>query len=272
MPAEAGPGDAELPGGAVADGMEERESGLWIGTVTKVEGAEGDPPAPAVTDDSQAVTVIMSAWNMHGDHSHGIMANQGPMVMPLNDEMLFPGWSNAFEGMRVGETRKLWAPVDSVVSNQLKKGSPVVIEYVLQGVDEYITLPETLPGADIGEAQLQTSESGLSWYDLAVGDGAAPTATDKVDVEYTGWLVNGTQFDAGTYPVNMQGGVVQGWLEALATNMQVGGKRKIIIPTDLAYGWQPRQGSPIPPGATLIFDIEILRIIDPASPTNDGGK
>lgn len=271
VPAKSGPGDTELPGGTVADGMEERESGLWIGTVVEVEDAEG-VATPTVTDDSQAVTVTMSAWNTHGTHSHNIMTNQGPMVMPLDDAKLFPGWSDAFDGMSVGETRKLWAPVDSVVSNQLAKGSPVVIEYVLQGVDEYITLPETLPGAKIGEAQLHTSETGLGWYDLVEGDGAAPTATDRVDVEYTGWLVNGTEFDAGTYTVNMQGGVVAGWLEAIAAGMKVGSKRKIIIPTELAYGWQPRPGSPIPPGATLIFDMEILKIVGADTPASDDGK
>ena len=273
-PASTGPVVGDLPGGTIiGDGtMSELVSGLWIGTVKESDIED----APTLTDDAQAVSIQMEAWNMHGDHSHGLMPAR-EMVMPLNDKMVFPGWSGALGGMKLGETRKIWAPAGSEISRQLRQpDAPIVLEISLNGIDQYITLPEALPGADVGEAKMQNSDTGLGWYDVVEGEGDSPGATDKVQVHYTGWLVDGTKFDSsvdrGTpFTVNMQGGVIQGWLEGLKT-MKPGGTRKLIIPADLAYGWQPRPGSPIPPGATLIFDVEMLEVADENAPAGDDGK
>ena len=112
------------------------------------------------------------------------------------------------------------------------------------------------------KSKIVKTDSGLMYVDLKVGEGETPKPTDRVEVHYTGWLVDGTKFDSsvdkGTpLPVNMSGGVIKGWLEGLAT-MKVGGKRKLIIPPDLAYG---KAGRPsIPPDSTLVFDVELLGI------------
>ena len=107
-----------------------------------------------------------------------------------------------------------------------------------------------------------TSGTGLVHIDLKVGDGATPKPTDRVEVHYTGWLLDGKKFDSsvdkGTpFTFSLAGGVIQGWLEGVAT-MKVGGKRKLFIPSDLAYGDRGRSG--IPPCATLVFDVELLSI------------
>jgi len=112
--------------------------------------------------------------------------------------------------------------------------------------------------------QVVTTDSGLMYIDLEDGDGPTPGATDKVEVHYTGWLLDGTKFDSsldrGTpLPVNMTGGVIRGWLEGLAT-MKVGGKRKLIIPPELGYG-KRGAGARIPPDSVLVFDVELLRIV-----------
>ena len=112
------------------------------------------------------------------------------------------------------------------------------------------------------KSKIVKTDSGLMYVDYKVGEGETPKTTDKVDVHYTGWLVDGTKFDSsvdrGTpYPVSMSGGVIKGWLEGLAT-MKVGGKRRLIIPPDLAYGKAGRPG--IPPDATLVFDVEVMSI------------
>lgn len=113
------------------------------------------------------------------------------------------------------------------------------------------------------KSKITKTDSGLMYVDLKVGEGETPKTTDKVDVHYTGWLVDGTKFDSsvdrGTpFTFSLSGGVIKGWLEGVAT-MKVGGKRKLIIPSDLGYG---KRGSPpkIPADATLVFDVELLGI------------
>lgn len=107
-----------------------------------------------------------------------------------------------------------------------------------------------------------TLESGLQIEVLENGQGETPLITDKVTVHYTGRLEDGTVFDSSvergepaTFPVN---GVIPGWVEALQL-MNVGDKWKLTIPSDLAYG-DRGAGGLIGPGATLVFDIELLKI------------
>jgi FKBP-type peptidyl-prolyl cis-trans isomerase len=115
---------------------------------------------------------------------------------------------------------------------------------------------------DESKSKVVKNESGLMYVDLKVGEGETPKTSDKVDVHYTGWLVDGTKFDSsvdrGTpFTFSLSGGVIKGWLEGVAT-MKVGGKRKLIIPPDLAYGKQAKPK--IPPDSTLVFDVELLGI------------
>ena len=108
------------------------------------------------------------------------------------------------------------------------------------------------------------TETGLKYCDVEVGTGAVPPrASSQVKVHYSGWLVDGTKFDSSfdrgqpaTFPLNR---VIRGWTEGVGS-MKVGGKRKLVIPYDLAYGVNGRPGA-IPPRATLIFDVELIEIV-----------
>ncbi len=110
--------------------------------------------------------------------------------------------------------------------------------------------------------EVSVTESGLQYEVLTEGDGATPSATDRVTVHYKGMLIDGTEFDSSygrgeptSFRVN---GVIGGWTEALQI-MQVGDKYKLFIPGDLAYG--PRgSGDKIGPNAVLVFEVELLAV------------
>jgi FKBP-type peptidyl-prolyl cis-trans isomerase len=109
-----------------------------------------------------------------------------------------------------------------------------------------------------------TTPSGLRYVELAVGEGEAAKAGDRVQVHYTGWLLDGTKFDSSVdrgqpfvFPLGA-GRVIRGWDEGVA-GMKPGGKRKLVIPPDLGYGARGA-GGVIPPNATLVFEVELLKI------------
>jgi len=121
------------------------------------------------------------------------------------------------------------------------------------------------PARAAGEA---TTPSGLRIIDVKPGTGPVPQAGQTVTVNYAGWLFvdgkKGKKFDSSLdrgEPFSFtfgQGQVIKGWDEGLAT-MHVGGKRTLIIPPDLGYGARGAGGD-IPPGATLIFDVDLLSV------------
>jgi FKBP-type peptidyl-prolyl cis-trans isomerase FkpA len=111
------------------------------------------------------------------------------------------------------------------------------------------------------------SASGLVYRDLTAGTGASPVAADTVKVHYRGTLLNGTEFDSSYKrgePVEFRlTGVIPCWTEGVQ-KMKVGGKARLVCPSDLAYG--DRGSAPIPGGATLIFEVELLDIVAPPAP------
>lgn len=103
-----------------------------------------------------------------------------------------------------------------------------------------------------------TTASGLQYEVLKEGTGTAPKATDKVTVNYQGSLVDGTHFDSGqgvSFPLN---GVIPGWTEGLQL-MKEGATYRFVIPPELAYG-ERGAGRVIPPNATLVFEVELLKV------------
>lgn len=117
--------------------------------------------------------------------------------------------------------------------------------------------------------------SGMVYQEIVSGSGPKPGATDTVRVHYTGTLIDGTVFDSSvqrgepaSFPLD---GVIRCWTEGLQ-RMAVGGKARLVCPAELAYG---DRGAPpaIRPGATLVFDVELLDVVRAApgaTPTSDG--
>ncbi len=113
------------------------------------------------------------------------------------------------------------------------------------------------------------TESGLQYWDISVGSGQVAKEGDRVRVHYTGWLTTGKKFDSSmdagrpfTFALG-NGEVIRGWDEGVA-GMKVGGKRQLRIPPDLGYGENGTPDGTIPANATLIFDVQLLSVQEPA--------
>lgn len=123
----------------------------------------------------------------------------------------------------------------------------------------------TKPPAKTAKAKTVTTKSGLKYIDEVVGKGASPKAGQEVTVHYVGTLLTGKKFDSSrdrgmpfTFTIG-QGMVIKGWDEGVMS-MKVGGKRKLIVPANLAYGPGGTPDGTIPPNATLNFEVELLGV------------
>ena len=139
---------------------------------------------------------------------------------------------------------------------------------ILLGVLGFVFSPNKIPeeqNNQIEQKEETMTQSELQIEDTVVGDGKEAVAGKLISVHYTGTLLNGTKFDSsvdrGT-PFEFilgAGQVIQGWDQGF-NGMKVGGKRKLIIPPDLAYG--PIARGLIPANSTLIFEVELLDVIE----------
>jgi peptidylprolyl isomerase len=172
------------------------------------------------------------------------------------------GWELGVIGMKVGGKRMLIIPPELALGSQSSGLIPANSTLIMEVTLKDVKLPKTITKVD--EKDYTTTASGLKYYDIQVGTGITPTVGMTVVVNYVGWLQNGTQFDSSydrgqpySFVLGM-GNVIKGWDEGLAS-MKVGGKRQLVIPPALAYG-DTGSGSTIPPGSTLIFEVELLEI------------
>lgn len=136
--------------------------------------------------------------------------------------------------------------------------SPLAEETVVATTPQEMTIEENTSG------NMETTESGLKYEVIKEGVGETPQPGQTVTVHYTGTLEDGTKFDSSRdrgQPFSFkigQGRVIKGWDEGLSL-MKVGGRRRLVIPPELGYGARGA-GGVIPPNATLIFDVELLKI------------
>jgi FKBP-type peptidyl-prolyl cis-trans isomerase FkpA len=166
------------------------------------------------------------------------------------------GFKDAALAKKLAVSQEEYGPkVDQMMRTRIEENSKKVAEKEKAGAKDFLAKAEKEKGA-------QKTASGLIYFETKAGTGANPAPTDTVSVHYKGTLTNGEEFDSsykrGTpaeFPLN---GVVKCWTEGVA-KMKVGGKAKLICPSDIAYG---DRGAPpkIPGGATLVFEVELLSI------------
>lgn len=201
----------------------------------------GTGASPAATD---TVTVHYTGTLENGTVFDVSRKYGSPANFPLNK--VIKGWAEGVGTMKVGGIRKLVIPPSLGYGSQAQ-GDVIPANATLTFIVELLDTKPT-PQVKIEDTQ--------------VGTGAAATDGDTLVVNYTGKLADGTVFDSsvGKTPFEfMLGGgqVIPGWDSGLV-GMRVGGKRTLTIPPDLGYGAQGQ--GPIPPNATLVFDIELISI------------
>ena len=191
----------------------------------------------------------------------GVAAKLKQQALDVDQAVLLRGMKDALVGGRMLLTEEEERNVLTQLSLEARKKQEDQMK--LAG-DANKKVGEEFLAANKAKDGVVTLPSGLQYKILTAGTGPKPTAADTVSCNYRGTLLNGTEFDSSykrghpeTFPVK---GVIKGWTEALQI-MPVGSKWQLFIPSDLGYGDRgadPRSG--IGPGATLIFEVELLSI------------
>ncbi len=246
-----------VPTNISADDLSTTESGLQFFDITLGEGVEVEEGSTVITHYTIWVkgepedTFIVSSSN-----------NQPITFVVGNMDIVFPGWNEGVVGMKPGGKRLLVIPPELALGESgggdIPPNATLVMEIELMEQTSPIKMSE------VNEEDYVTTESGLKYYDLEEGDGPTPETGQTVVVHYHGWLQDGTMFDSSIergQPFSFvlgEGSVISGWEEGLAT-MAVGGRRQLVVPPELGYG-EAGAGAIIPPGATIIFEVELLEI------------
>ncbi len=250
-------------------------------------GVEPPDPNPTPVDENKAIVTDsgLKYWDIRvgeGEIPHPDATVQVSYRAWLTDGTLFdssahqgynPAYSKQgtakgfYEGvwtMRLGGIRQLLVPA------KLAYGAEGRPPYIPPNADlrfevELLRIKQPPMQSSLDGIEPVTTGSGLKYWDLRIGNGPHPQAHSTVTVNYAGWLEDGTLIEASskrgrpsTFSLDH---VFPGWREGLRT-MRLGGKRRMRIPPELAYG--EKGGGSIPPNATLVYEVELLEIKPPA--------
>ncbi len=248
--------DKQGPKQPSLDGLKEvkTDSGLkyWI-----VKEGTGDPAGP-----DGRVVMHGTAWLEDG-RMIGSTRDRG-MALTSPVSKLLKGWSEAAADMKKGEVRYLELPPALAYGEEGNRMVPPNSVLILE-VEMTDILPVYKQTSTNGIEEVKL-ESGTKYWDLKVGDGPEIKADSECVVQYAGWLLDGTMFDASyekdePYTLQMNSRIIDGWKTGLI-GMKVGGKRRLRVPPEQAYRDRGK-GQLIPPNSTLIFEIELLEIKNP---------
>ncbi|UAW99028.1 FKBP-type peptidyl-prolyl cis-trans isomerase [Halopseudomonas nanhaiensis] len=192
--------------------------------------------------------------------SYGIGRQMGDQlgasnIPDLNIDLVVAGLRDAFGGQPSQVDEQQLAAAFQVLQGKMQTQAEEAARQAGQAGVDYLTQNAQRDG-------VVTLASGLQYEVISEGTGATPTASDTVRTHYEGTLISGEVFDSSykrgqpaEFPV---GGVIAGWTEALQL-MKEGAKWRLYIPSELAYG--ARAAGSIPPHSTLVFDIELIKVL-----------
>ncbi len=168
--------------------------------------------------------------------------------------LVYAGMRASLDGKYLIDPSKYQDGVDNLAHRRVQKRAHLA----KQEGTQYVEKAKALPGAKV-------SSSGMVWFLRQAGTGAQPTPKSTVRVHYRGTLIDGTEFDSSysrgqpaEFPLDR---VIPCWTDGIS-QLKVGAKARLVCPSDIAYG--SRGAAPvIPPGATLVFDVELLGIVTP---------
>lgn len=269
--APAGDGETTAPQGPEAPAgippvegeTTETESGL-----TYIETQAGTGRTP---EEGDLVTMNFVGMLDDGTVWADTIAEGQPITVPATDEDLFPGWKEGLLLMKEGGKARLIIPPDLAFGAEGAGGVIPPDATVTMDVELISAEAPPQPTA-VDEGDLTTTDSGLQYYDIEVGEGDMPVEGQEVVVNFVAWLQDGEAYIAssdgqGGEPLTFAIGsdaVFPGWEEGVMT-MQKGGKRLLVIPPDLALGDQG--GGRIPPNSTLLMEVELVDLLPVVLPT-----
>ena len=210
--------------------------------------AEKTPAGTNVLSDEKArVSYAIGMTMGHNFEAQGVEVNTDLLVRGLKDMQ-----SGGATLLTLQEMHETLAEFQKTIAAKMRQKREEVAAKNRADGEAFLAKNKTQPG-------VVTMPDGLQYKIITNGSGATPTLSDAVTVNYRGTLIDGTEFDSSAkagHPAKFDANsVVPGWIEAL-TNMKVGSKWEIYVPSALAYGERGRPG--IPPNSVLIFDVELL--------------
>ena len=234
-----------------------------------IETQAGDGRTP---EEGDIVTMQIVGMLDDGTVFADTYSEGAPITATATDEDLFAGWKEGLLLMKEGGKARLIIPPDLAFGSEGAGGIIPADATVTMDIELISAEAPPSPTA-VDEADLTTTDSGLQYYDITVGEGDMPVEGQEVVVNYIAWLQDGEQFIAsseneGGEPLTFAIGsdaVFPGWEEGVTT-MQKGGRRLLVIPADLALGEEG--GGSIPPGATLLMEVELIDILPLVLPTS----
>lgn len=238
---------------AAPEDAQKTASGLASKQLKKGTGTE----KPVAED---TVTVHYTGWTTDGKMFDSSVKRGAPTSFPLNG--VIAGWTEGLQLMTEGEIRRFWIPGKLAYGENPRPGAPagmLVFDVELISIKAAPKAPADVKAAP---ADAEKTASGLASKVLTKGTGTThPTSADNVSVHYSGWTTDGKMFDSsvsrGTPATFPLGRVIAGWTEGVQLMVE-GEKRRFWIPAKLAYGETPQQGAP---AGTLVFDVELLKIV-----------